>query len=39
VLRRIFGPMREKVAGSWRRQYNKVFCNSYMPSNILRMIK
>jgi hypothetical protein len=27
VLRRIFGPVREEVAGSWRRQHNEEYHN------------
>jgi hypothetical protein len=29
VLRRIFGPKREKVAGGWRRLYNEELHNLY----------
>jgi hypothetical protein len=28
VLRRIFGPEREKLAGDWRRLRNEELCNS-----------
>jgi hypothetical protein len=31
VLRRIFGPKREEVAGSWRRLYNKEASKLYVP--------
>jgi hypothetical protein len=27
VLRRIFGPKREEVAGGWRRPHNEELCN------------
>jgi hypothetical protein len=36
VLRRIFGPMREEVAGGWRRLHNEEFRNLY-ASNIIRV--
>jgi len=39
VLRRIFGPVREEVVGSWRRLHNEELCNLYTPPNIIRVIK
>jgi hypothetical protein len=39
VLRRIFGPKREKVAGSWRRLHNEELHNLYASPNITRVIK
>jgi len=39
VLRRIFVPEVEKVAGGWRRLHNEELHNLYASSNIIRMIK
>jgi hypothetical protein len=39
VLRRIFGPKREEVAGGWRELYNEELCNLYSSPNIIREIK
>jgi hypothetical protein len=39
VLRRIFGPRREEVAGNWRRLYNEELHNSHASPNIIRLIK
>jgi hypothetical protein len=39
VLRRIFGPEREKVAGGWRRLHSEELQNLYSSSNIIRVIK
>jgi hypothetical protein len=39
VLRRIFGPKSEEVAGAWRRLYNEKLHNLYVSPNIIRMIK
>jgi hypothetical protein len=39
VLRRIFGPKREEVAGDWRRQHNEELHNFYASLNIIRVIK
>jgi hypothetical protein len=39
VLRRIFGPKREEVAGGWRRPHNEEFHNLYISPNIIRVIK
>jgi hypothetical protein len=38
VLRRIFGPKREEVAGGWRRQNNDELHNLYNSPNIIRVI-
>jgi hypothetical protein len=39
VLRRIFGPKREEVAGGLRRLHNEKLCNLYASPNIIRVIK
>jgi hypothetical protein len=39
VLRRIFGPKREEVAGGWRRLHNEELYNLYVLLNIIRVIK
>jgi hypothetical protein len=39
VLRRIFGPKREEVAGGWRRPHNEELHNLYTSPNIIRIIK
>jgi hypothetical protein len=39
VLRRIFGPKREEMAGDWRRLHNKELHNLYASQNIIRVIK
>jgi hypothetical protein len=39
VMRRIFGPKREEVAGSWRRLYNEELHNLYASPNIIRVIR
>jgi hypothetical protein len=39
VLRRIFGPMRDEVAGDWRKLHNEELHNWYSSPNIIRMIK
>jgi hypothetical protein len=39
VLRRIFGPKREEVAGDWRRLHNEELHNLYASSNIITVIK
>jgi hypothetical protein len=38
VLRRIFGPKREKVSGGWRRLYNELY-SLYTSADIIRVIK
>jgi hypothetical protein len=39
VLRRIFGPKRDEVTGSWRKLHNKEFHNLFSSPNIIGMIK
>jgi hypothetical protein len=39
VLRRIFGPRRDKVTGDWRKLHNEELHNLYSSPNIIRMIK
>jgi hypothetical protein len=39
VLRRIFGPKKEEVAGGWRRLHNEELHNLYTSPNIIRVIK
>jgi hypothetical protein len=39
VLRRIFGPKRDEVAGGWRRPHNEKLHNLHASPNIIRMIK
>jgi hypothetical protein len=39
VVRRIFGPKREEVAGGWRRLHIEELQNLYFSSNIIRIIK
>jgi hypothetical protein len=39
VLRRIFGPRREEVAGGWRRLHNEELHNLYVLPDIIRVIK
>jgi hypothetical protein len=39
VLRRIFGPKRKEVAGSWRKLHNVELHNLYTSPNIIRVIK
>jgi hypothetical protein len=39
VLRRIFGPKREEVAGGWRGLHNEELHNLYAAPNIIRVIK
>jgi hypothetical protein len=39
VLRRIFGPEREEVAGGWRRLHNEELHNLYTSSYISGIIK
>jgi hypothetical protein len=39
VLRRIFGPKREEVAGDWRRLHNEELHNLYASPNIISVIK
>jgi len=39
VLRRIFGPKREEVAGGWRRVHAEELCNLYASPNVIRVMK
>jgi hypothetical protein len=39
VLRRIFGTMREKGVGGWRRLHNEELHNLYTSPNMIRVIK
>jgi hypothetical protein len=39
VLRRIFGPKRDEVAGDWRKLHNEELHNLNSSPNIIRMIK
>jgi hypothetical protein len=39
MLRRIFGPKREEVAGGWRRLHNEELHNLYASPDIVRVIK
>jgi hypothetical protein len=39
VLRRIFGPKREEVAGGWRRLHNEEVHKFYASPSIIRVIK
>jgi len=39
MLRRIFGPKREEVAGGWRRWHNEGLHNLYGSPNTIIMIK
>jgi hypothetical protein len=39
VLKRIFGPKRDKVTGEWRKLHNEELHDLYSTPNIVRMIK
>jgi hypothetical protein len=39
ILRRMFGPKREEVAGGWRRLHNEELHNFYASSNVIRVIR
>jgi hypothetical protein len=39
VLRRIFGPKRDKVTGGWRKLHNEELHNLYSSASIIRMTK
>ena len=39
VLRRIFGPRRDKVTREWRRLHNEELNDMYSSPNIVRVIK
>jgi hypothetical protein len=39
VLRRIFGPKRDRVTGEWRKLHNEELHNLYSLPSIIRIIK
>ena len=39
MLRRIFGPKRDKITGEWRKLYNEEITDLYCSPNIVRVIK
>jgi hypothetical protein len=39
LLRRIFGPKKDKVTGEWRRLHNKELYDLYTSPNIIQVIK
>jgi hypothetical protein len=39
VLRRIFGPKRDRVTGRWRKVHNEELHNLYSSPSIIRFIK
>jgi hypothetical protein len=39
VLRRIFGPKRDKVTGEWRKVHNEELRDLYSSPSIIRIIK
>jgi hypothetical protein len=39
VLRRIFGPKREEIAGEWRKLHSEELYYLYSSPNIIRVIK
>jgi hypothetical protein len=39
VLRRIFGPMRDEVTGSWRKLHNEEVHNMDSSPSIIRIMK
>jgi hypothetical protein len=39
VLRRIFGPKRDEVAGEWRQLHNEELRDLYSSPSIIRMVK
>jgi hypothetical protein len=38
MLRRIFGPKRDKLTVGWRRQHNEELHNLYSSTNMIRVI-
>jgi hypothetical protein len=39
VLRRVFGPKRDKVTGEWRKLHNEELNDMYSLPNIVRLVK
>jgi hypothetical protein len=39
VLRKIFGPKRDEVSGTWSKLHNEELHNVYSSPNVIRMIK
>jgi hypothetical protein len=39
VLRRVFGPKRDEVAGEWRKLHNEELSDLYSLPNIVRVVK
>jgi len=39
VLRRIFGPRRDEIAGEWKKLHNEELNNLYSSPNIVRVMK
>ena len=39
VLRRVFGPKRDKVTGEWRKLHNEELNDLYSLPNIVRVVK
>jgi hypothetical protein len=39
ALRRVFGPKRDEMTGSWRKLHNEELHNLYPSLSIIRMIK
>jgi len=39
VLRRVFGPKRDEVAGKWRKLHNEELRDLYSLPNIVRVVK
>jgi hypothetical protein len=39
VLRRIFGPKRDKIVGGWRKLHNEELHNMYPSPSIIRRMK
>jgi len=39
MLRRVFGPKRDKVTGEWRKLYNEELNDMYSLLNIVRVVK